>query len=182
MRKESRPCLEQSDPSQEQHILITRDNVSQITMCFLSSLNETNNHRFTLFFLSLLCYFDGKYFCYCDHHLGQKQAWTGVYFNMYFLHIGTLWDNRFLPPNFLGSAFSCSCHHLFWMPCSGWSRWLICRQWAVYSCSHGVWQICGYMSTTGVPLCHVKVKTHYVNVLLLGNTMLRFGHKCFSNI
>ncbi|XP_036966122.1 olfactory receptor 1020-like [Acanthopagrus latus] len=32
------------------------DNVSQITMFFLSGLNETNNHRFTLFFLTLLCY------------------------------------------------------------------------------------------------------------------------------
>ncbi|XP_036966220.1 olfactory receptor 1020-like [Acanthopagrus latus] len=32
------------------------DNVSQITMFFLSGLNETSNHRFTLFFLTLLCY------------------------------------------------------------------------------------------------------------------------------
>ncbi|XP_036966022.1 olfactory receptor 142-like [Acanthopagrus latus] len=32
------------------------DNVSQITMFFLSGLNETNNHRFTLFSLTLLCY------------------------------------------------------------------------------------------------------------------------------
>ncbi|XP_030285111.1 olfactory receptor 1D2-like [Sparus aurata] len=32
------------------------DNVSQIKMFFLSGLNETNNHRFTLFFLTLLCY------------------------------------------------------------------------------------------------------------------------------
>ncbi|XP_073329209.1 olfactory receptor 4B13-like [Pagrus major] len=32
------------------------DNVSQITMFFLSGLNETNNYRFTLFFLTLLCY------------------------------------------------------------------------------------------------------------------------------
>ncbi|XP_073329155.1 olfactory receptor 4B13-like [Pagrus major] len=32
------------------------NNVSQITMFFLSGLNETNNHRFTLFFLTLLCY------------------------------------------------------------------------------------------------------------------------------
>ncbi|XP_073329153.1 olfactory receptor 4P4-like [Pagrus major] len=32
------------------------DNVSQIRMFFLSGLNETNNHRFTLFFLTLLCY------------------------------------------------------------------------------------------------------------------------------
>ncbi|XP_036965913.1 olfactory receptor 142-like [Acanthopagrus latus] len=32
------------------------DNVSQITMFFLTGLNETNNHRFTLFFLTLLCY------------------------------------------------------------------------------------------------------------------------------
>ncbi|XP_030284982.1 putative olfactory receptor 9A1 [Sparus aurata] len=31
-------------------------NVSQITMFFLLGLNETNNHRFTLFFLTLLCY------------------------------------------------------------------------------------------------------------------------------
>ncbi|XP_030284946.1 olfactory receptor 142-like [Sparus aurata] len=33
------------------------DNVSQIKMFFLSGLNETNNHRFTLFFLTLLCYY-----------------------------------------------------------------------------------------------------------------------------
>ncbi|XP_030284727.1 olfactory receptor 52J3-like [Sparus aurata] len=33
------------------------DNVSQITMFFLSGLNATHNHRFTLFFLTLLCYF-----------------------------------------------------------------------------------------------------------------------------
>ncbi|XP_030285358.1 olfactory receptor 142-like [Sparus aurata] len=32
------------------------DNVSQIRIFFLSGLNETNNHRFTLFFLTLLCY------------------------------------------------------------------------------------------------------------------------------
>uniref|UniRef100_A0A671VRM0 Olfactory receptor n=1 Tax=Sparus aurata TaxID=8175 RepID=A0A671VRM0_SPAAU len=32
------------------------DNVSQIRMFFLLGLNETNNHRFTLFFLTLLCY------------------------------------------------------------------------------------------------------------------------------
>ncbi|XP_036965939.1 olfactory receptor 142-like [Acanthopagrus latus] len=32
------------------------DNVSQITMFFLSGLNETNKHRFILFFLTLLCY------------------------------------------------------------------------------------------------------------------------------
>ncbi|XP_036966079.1 olfactory receptor 1019-like [Acanthopagrus latus] len=32
------------------------DNVSQITMFFLSGLNETNKHRFILFFLILLCY------------------------------------------------------------------------------------------------------------------------------
>ncbi|XP_030284728.1 olfactory receptor 142-like [Sparus aurata] len=32
------------------------DNVSQIRMFFLSGLNETNYHRFTLFFLTLLCY------------------------------------------------------------------------------------------------------------------------------
>ncbi|XP_036965942.1 olfactory receptor 1D2-like [Acanthopagrus latus] len=32
------------------------DNVSDITMFFLSGLNETNNHRFILFFLTLLCY------------------------------------------------------------------------------------------------------------------------------
>ncbi|XP_030285014.1 olfactory receptor 6N1-like [Sparus aurata] len=32
------------------------DNVSQITMFFLLGLNETNNHRFTLFFITLLCY------------------------------------------------------------------------------------------------------------------------------
>ncbi|KAM8750011.1 olfactory receptor 1D2-like [Acanthopagrus schlegelii] len=32
------------------------DNVSEITMFFLSGLNETNNHRFILFFLTLLCY------------------------------------------------------------------------------------------------------------------------------
>ncbi|XP_036966116.1 olfactory receptor 13H1-like [Acanthopagrus latus] len=32
------------------------DNVSQIRMFFLSGLNETHNHRFTLFFLTLLCY------------------------------------------------------------------------------------------------------------------------------
>ncbi|KAM8750010.1 olfactory receptor 4B13-like [Acanthopagrus schlegelii] len=32
------------------------DNVSQITMFFLSGFNETNNHRFTLFSLTLLCY------------------------------------------------------------------------------------------------------------------------------
>ncbi|XP_030284731.1 olfactory receptor 52D1-like [Sparus aurata] len=32
------------------------DNVSHITMFFLSGLNETENHRFTLFFLTLLCY------------------------------------------------------------------------------------------------------------------------------
>ena len=32
------------------------DNVSQITMFFLSGLNETNNHRFTLFIFTLLCY------------------------------------------------------------------------------------------------------------------------------
>ncbi|XP_036966129.1 olfactory receptor 142-like [Acanthopagrus latus] len=32
------------------------DNVSHITMFFLSGLDETNNHRFTLFFLTLLCY------------------------------------------------------------------------------------------------------------------------------
>ncbi|XP_036966226.1 olfactory receptor 142-like [Acanthopagrus latus] len=32
------------------------DNVSQITMFFLSGLNETNNHRFILFSLTLLCY------------------------------------------------------------------------------------------------------------------------------
>ncbi|XP_030285313.1 olfactory receptor 2AT4-like [Sparus aurata] len=32
------------------------NNVSQITMFFLSGLNETNNYRFTLFFLTLLCY------------------------------------------------------------------------------------------------------------------------------
>ncbi|XP_038576051.1 olfactory receptor 142-like [Micropterus salmoides] len=32
------------------------DNVSEITMFFLSGLNETNTHRFTLFSLTLLCY------------------------------------------------------------------------------------------------------------------------------
>ncbi|XP_073330467.1 olfactory receptor 51B5-like [Pagrus major] len=32
------------------------DNVSQIRMIFLSGLNVTNYHRFTLFFLTLLCY------------------------------------------------------------------------------------------------------------------------------
>ncbi|KAM8750000.1 olfactory receptor 4B13-like [Acanthopagrus schlegelii] len=32
------------------------DNVSQIRIFFLVGLNETNNHRFTLFFLTLLCY------------------------------------------------------------------------------------------------------------------------------
>ncbi|XP_030285359.1 olfactory receptor 1D2-like [Sparus aurata] len=32
------------------------DNVSQITMFFLLGLNETNNHIFTLFFLTSLCY------------------------------------------------------------------------------------------------------------------------------
>ena len=32
------------------------DNVSQIRMFFLSGLNETNNHRFTLFIFTLLCY------------------------------------------------------------------------------------------------------------------------------
>uniref|UniRef100_A0A671VT09 G-protein coupled receptors family 1 profile domain-containing protein n=1 Tax=Sparus aurata TaxID=8175 RepID=A0A671VT09_SPAAU len=32
------------------------DNVSQIRMFFLSGLNETNNHRITLFLLTLLCY------------------------------------------------------------------------------------------------------------------------------
>ncbi|XP_036966200.1 olfactory receptor 142-like [Acanthopagrus latus] len=32
------------------------DNVSRIRIFFLSGLNETNNHRFTLFFLTLLCY------------------------------------------------------------------------------------------------------------------------------
>ncbi|CAI5656857.1 olfactory receptor 6N1-like [Oreochromis niloticus] len=32
------------------------NNVSVITMFFLSGLNETMNHRFVLFFLSLLCY------------------------------------------------------------------------------------------------------------------------------
>ncbi|XP_073330383.1 olfactory receptor 4B13-like [Pagrus major] len=32
------------------------DNVSQIRIFFLLGLNETNNHRFTLFFLTLLCY------------------------------------------------------------------------------------------------------------------------------
>ncbi|XP_036966206.1 olfactory receptor 142-like [Acanthopagrus latus] len=32
------------------------DNVSQIRIFFLSGLNETNNHRFTLLFLTLLCY------------------------------------------------------------------------------------------------------------------------------
>ncbi|XP_036966238.1 olfactory receptor 6C4-like [Acanthopagrus latus] len=32
------------------------DNVSQISMFFLSGLNKTNNHRFTFFFLTSLCY------------------------------------------------------------------------------------------------------------------------------
>ncbi|KAM8750003.1 olfactory receptor 4B13-like [Acanthopagrus schlegelii] len=32
------------------------DNVSEIRMFFLSGLNETNNHRFTLVLLTLLCY------------------------------------------------------------------------------------------------------------------------------
>ncbi|XP_030285417.1 olfactory receptor 142-like [Sparus aurata] len=32
------------------------DNVSQVRIFFLSGLNETNNHKFTLFFLTLLCY------------------------------------------------------------------------------------------------------------------------------
>ncbi|XP_036966081.1 olfactory receptor 1D2-like [Acanthopagrus latus] len=32
------------------------DNISQIRMFFLSGLNETHNHIFTLFFLTLLCY------------------------------------------------------------------------------------------------------------------------------
>ena len=38
------------------HFLTMMDNVSQIRMFFLLGLNETNNHRFTLFFLTLLCY------------------------------------------------------------------------------------------------------------------------------
>ena len=32
------------------------DNISQIRTFFLSGFNETNNHRFTLFFLTLMCY------------------------------------------------------------------------------------------------------------------------------
>uniref|UniRef100_A0A671VT37 Olfactory receptor n=2 Tax=Sparus aurata TaxID=8175 RepID=A0A671VT37_SPAAU len=36
--------------------LTMMDNVSQTRRFFLLGLNETNNHRFTLFFLTLLCY------------------------------------------------------------------------------------------------------------------------------
>ena len=38
------------------------------------------------------------------------------------------------------------------------------------------------MSTTGVPLCHVKEKGHFVRVLLLGDTFLHDCYKYISNI
>lgn len=69
-------------------------------------------------------------------------------------------------------VYSCGCHLSFWMPCSNCNNLLICLQWSVYSFSHKIWQIWGYMSTPEEPLCHVKANIHQVSMFLLDDTFL----------
>ena len=161
------------------------DNVSVITIFYLSGLTEPKNNRFILFSLSLVCYFvillvnltlivtiildknlhEPMYILLCAFCMNGLYGSTGFFPKF-------LWD--LLSPVHVISYSGCLVQAL--------STVLVCPQWSLHSCSNGIWQICGYMSTTAVSLCHVKAKTHKVSVFLLVNTFLHYRCEYLSNI